>query len=258
LEGNRTSWAFFPLWLGFILFLDALNLRIGRTSLLSRNWRKFIGLFLVSAPSWWLFEVFNWRLGNWEYLGRGQFTDLHYFVFASLSFSTVIPAVFEAAELVSHAPFIRRIKPGLVIRADRPTTLLFFSLGWFFLGLMLAWPDRFFPLVWLSVYFILEPVNAWLGNNHLANWTGRGDWRPIASLFLGVLITGFFWEMWNYYSFPKWIYHVPGVNSWHLFEMPALGYGGYLPFSLELFALYNLVTGLLKIKNHNYVKFNPE
>jgi hypothetical protein len=28
--------------------------------------------------------------------------------------------------------------------------------------------------------------------------------------------------------------------------MPILGYLGYIPFSLELFALYHLVTGLLK------------
>jgi hypothetical protein len=27
--------------------------------------------------------------------------------------------------------------------------------------------------------------------------------------------------------------------------MPILGYGGYLPFSMELFALYHLVVGLL-------------
>jgi hypothetical protein len=31
----------------------------------------------------------------------------------------------------------------------------------------------------------------------------------------------------------------------HIFEMPALGYGGYLPFGLELFALYHFVIGLL-------------
>ena len=28
--------------------------------------------------------------------------------------------------------------------------------------------------------------------------------------------------------------------------MPVLGYLGYLPFALELFAIYHLVTGLLK------------
>jgi hypothetical protein len=27
--------------------------------------------------------------------------------------------------------------------------------------------------------------------------------------------------------------------------MPLLGYGGYLPFSLELFAIYHLIVGLV-------------
>ena len=39
----------------------------------------------------------------------------------------------------------------------------------------------------------------------------RGDWRPWMSLWLGGLLCGFFWEMWNLWSFPKWIYHVPGM-----------------------------------------------
>jgi len=39
--------------------------------------------------------------------------------------------------------------------------------------------------------------------------------------------------MWNFYSLPKWKYDVPFVNRFHIFEMPLLGYAGYLPFGLE-------------------------
>ena len=35
----------------------------------------------------------------------------------------------------------------------------------------------------------------------------------------------------------KWIYHTPGAQFLHVFEMPLLGYGGYVPFALELWAL---------------------
>jgi hypothetical protein len=58
---------------------------------------------------------------------------------------------------------------------------------------------------------------------------------------LGAVICGFFWEMWNYYSYPKWIYHTPGAQFLHVFEMPLLGYGGYVPFALELYALKNFL-----------------
>jgi hypothetical protein len=62
---------------------------------------------------------------------------------------------------------------------------------------------------------------------------GRGDWRRVGLLALAALICGFFREMWNFHSLAKWIYAVPCVNRFHLFEMPLLGYAGYIPFGLE-------------------------
>jgi hypothetical protein len=50
---------------------------------------------------------------------------------------------------------------------------------------------------------------------------------------MAALICGLFWEMWNYYSAAKWAYSIPFVDAFHLFEMPLLGYGGYIPFGLE-------------------------
>jgi hypothetical protein len=33
------------------------------------------------------------------------------------------------------------------------------------------------------------------------------------------------------------VYHVPFVQRFHIFEMPLLGYAGYLPFGLECLAV---------------------
>jgi hypothetical protein len=68
-----------------------------------------------------------------------------------------------------------------------------------------------------------------------------------------VLLTAFFWEMWNFLSYPKWVYHVPWGGWLHVFEMPLLGYGGYLPFALELFALYHFLGGLFDGRKTEYV-----
>lgn len=258
LEGLRTHWGFFPLWLGYCLTIDALVLMRRGTSLLTRSWRKYIGLFLVSAPVWWFFEAVNWRLQNWIYLGAEYFTPFQFWFWATLNFTTVIPAVFGSAELFSTFPFIQRLGRGPVIRPDRRTTAAFFVAGVVMFGLMWAWPRLFFPFIWLSVYFIFEPVNVWLGNRSLAHSTGRGDWRPVIALWCGVLLTGFFWEMWNYFAYPKWIYEVPWANCCHVFEMPLLGYGGYLPFALELFAVYHLLTGRQAKKEPHYVQIEPE
>jgi hypothetical protein len=61
------------------------------------------------------------------------------------------------------------------------------------------------------------------------------------ALWLGGLLCGFFWEMWNLHSYPKWIYHVPYDGFWKVFEMPILGYLGYLPFAMELYLMAQLV-----------------
>jgi len=133
----------------------------------------------------------------------------------------------------------------------------FFLAGWIMLALMLAWPRYFYPFLWLSVFFILEPINIWLGNRSLTRWLEQGDWRPVYALWIGVWITAFFWEMWNYFGWPKWVYSVPGVSFLHVFEMPLIGYLGYLPFSLELFAVYHLAVGLVGEKHSEYVQIAP-
>ncbi|HMD80686.1 MAG TPA: hypothetical protein VKE92_05215 [Anaerolineales bacterium] len=258
LTGPRTHWGFFPLWLGYCLAIDALVFWRTGTSLLMRSRRRYLGLFLVSAPAWWIFELLNLRTQNWIYIGAEIFSPLGYAFWTTLSFTTVIPAVFGSAELFASFDFVRRLKRGLVIGTDKQTTLFFFFLGWIMLALMLIWPRIFFGFMWLSLYFILEPINVWLGNPSLADWTQKGDWRPVIALWLGVLLTAFFWEMWNYYSYPKWIYHVAWGDWLHVFEMPMLGYGGYLPFALELYALYHCVSGLFGNKATDYMKLTSE
>lgn len=250
----RTHWAFFPLWLGFCLTVDALTLYRTGTSLLRRSWRKYIGLFLISTPSWWLFELVNLRLQNWVYLGTDRFSSLSFALWSSLNFTIVVPAVFGATELVASFQFFKKLKKGPVIGEGLPVTLGFFIAGWAMLGMLLVWPEIFFPFVWISLFFILAPINIWLGFRSITQWTRSGNWGPIYSLWGGVLLTAFFWEMWNYFSYPKWVYHVPWGGGLKIFEMPLLGYGGYLPFALELFALYHLVVGLLGDKHSTYVK----
>jgi len=258
LNGLRTHWGFFPLWLGYCLTIDGLVFWRTGTSLLMRNWRKYIGLFIISAPAWWIFEILNLRTQNWFYEGAEFFTPLQFGLLTTLSFTTVIPAVFGSAEFFASFGFLKRIRRGPVVATDKLTTSIFFVTGWLMLVLMLAWPRIFFPFVWISLYFILETLNIWMGNRSLAEWTARGDWRPVIALWLGVLLTAFFWEMWNFFSYPKWIYNVPWGNWLHIFEMPLLGYGGYLPFALELYALYHMVVGLFGDKTSAYVKVMPE
>jgi len=254
LEGLRTDWAFFPLWLGFCLTVDAFVFIRRGTSLIKRSLKKYILLFIISAPVWWLFELFNSLTQNWFYDGKQYFTELQFFVLASISFSTVIPAVFETAELSRTFKWIQNLKTYKKLIPANKIIGLFFLLGTGTLMLEIIFPRIFYPFIWITVYFLIEPLNIKMKNRNLLQSTQKGDWRPVISLWIGCLICAFFWEMWNYYSYPRWYYYLPMVNFLHIFEMPVLGYIGYLPFSMELFAVYNFIAGTFGDKVSDYVQ----
>ena len=242
LPGLRTHLLFFPLWLGYALLVDALVLRRRATSILTRSPRDFALLFACSAPAWWLFEAFNLRTHNWHYLGGERFGPLAYFLLTTFSFSTVMPAVFETAELARSAGWMRRLCSGPRLKPTRGVLLAMFGVGLTMLALSMTRPERFYPFLWGSVFFLAEPINAWRGRPLLLSYLESGDWRAVASLASGALVCGFLWEMWNFWSYPKWTYHTPGVEFLHVFEMPLLGFLGYPAFGLELWALLHLIA----------------
>ena len=241
LPSVRTSYLFFPLWLGYILVVDALVERRAGDSIWSRSHRDFAVLFLISAPVWWLFELINLRTANWEYLGREAVDPFEFNLLATISFSIVVPAVFEPADLMRNFRWISWFSSGPRIPVMRAIFVGLFVVGLAMLSAMLVWPVLFYPFAWISLVLIVEPINYWSGRPYFLKELRVGDWRTVVSLAVGALVCGFFWEMWNYYSFPKWNYHIPGLGFLRIFEMPLLGYGGYIPFALELYALKNFI-----------------
>jgi hypothetical protein len=242
LPGARSHVLFFPLWLGYILVVDALVKKRRDSSLLSRSPRALLSLFLASVPIWWLFELLNRRVGSWEYLGGEGLSDTEYVFWASLSFSTVVPAVFETAELVStFVPPERFQGRGREIPPWAPPLLI--ATGAALVAVLLYLPAAFYPFLWVFPLLLFDPLARALGRPSLLGHLERGAFGPLLCLSLGALVCGPFWELWNFYSYPKWIYHVPGLDFAHIFEMPALGYLGYLPFGASLYPMTNLLLG---------------
>jgi hypothetical protein len=241
LPGVRTAYLFFPLWFGYVLIVDALVRRRMGNSLWTRSRKNFLLLFLVSAPVWWLFELINLRTANWEYVGRELFSTLQFALLCTISFSVVVPAVFETAELIGSFRWMDPFAQGPRTPAARAMFVGLFVIGLGMLAAVLVYPKIFYPFTWIALVLIFEPINYWTSRPYFLEQLRNGDWRTVISLSFGALVCGFFWEMWNYYSFPKWIYHIPGLAFLHIFEMPLLGYGGYIPFALELYALKNFI-----------------
>jgi len=245
--------SFFFLWLGYVLVVDGLVLLRTGTSLLSRGVGRFIGLFVVSIPLWWLFEALNARLNNWSYQLPHEYTWLAYHAEASLAFSTVVPALFGTAELFRSFAFVRRFDSWKRLNPGDAGWMPFTLTGAIMLGLVLTFPAIFFPLVWIGLFFLVDPVVHRLGGISVAGDVEVGRWALVFSLFLSGLTCGFFWEFWNSSAMPKWTYDIPYAEWLHLFEMPALGYGGYLPFALETFALVMLINRFTRIWPESYL-----
>lgn len=248
LPGLRTHVLFFPLWLGYVLLLDGwLERRDGRSPW-TRAPRASAVLFALSIPLWWAFEAANRVLGNWEYVGGERFGDVEYALLCSLAFSTVVPAVLVSAEWAWGLGWLQRCARGprvVLTPLLRGASLV---LGLALLACTLRWPRTCYPLLWVGGVFALEPLLLWRGRRGLTRDLARGDWRPWIALWTGGLACGFCWELWNWRSYPKWIYHIPespipGVNAPKLFEMPLLGYLGYWPFALVVYQWKELWLG---------------
>lgn len=251
------SWyTFVPLWMGYILVVDGIVRWRTGTSLLTRSKREFVLLFVASAPLWWLFELFNLRLDNWSYTIPFSYTRLEYVLLGSIAFSTVVPAIFETADLYRSFDGLGRTWWWVRYVPGTGGWLFSLLLGLLMVAAVLIFPDQAFPLVWVSLFFVTDPINGKLGLPSITRQTAAGRWDTVRVLILAGLTCGFFWEMWNFWSQPKWVYHVPGVDFLKLFEMPILGYLGYIPFALEVYALYHLIGRLIGAAGATYIRFD--
>ncbi|MCK5850132.1 MAG: hypothetical protein KAH23_04395 [Kiritimatiellae bacterium] len=241
---SMQSFTFTPVWLGYIIVVNGLSYKRTGHCILRDRTGYLIGLFIVSAVFWWYFEYLNRFVQNWYYEGIGNLSRTQYFVFATLPFSTVLPAVLSTNELLRSIP---RISAGLdnflKIRVPHTRILGCLSLAVFSVGLtvMGLWSDYLFPLLWVSPLFMITSLQAMRGEKTIFSGIATGNWRNIYLLALSALICGFFWELWNYGSLARWIYEVPFVNRFKIFEMPVLGYAGYLPFGLECAVIMEVV-----------------
>lgn len=247
LAWNRFEWfaplqahTFLPLWIAYILVMNALCVwRTGRC-LMTSHLGPYAMLFPVSAAFWWFFEYLNRYVWNWNYRGVEGMSAAEYVFFATFSFSTVLPAVTATAEwLASFRPFSDgRLRGFWRVDIRRPAGVM--SLAAVAAGGLsgiVFWPQFAFPFLWVSPLAVFLAVQLLRGEPTVFDCLRLGDWRLVVRFAMAALICGVFWELWNDHSLAKWVYALPYVHAFTLFEMPAVGYSGYLPFGLECAAV---------------------
>ncbi|MEU6709613.1 hypothetical protein [Streptomyces wuyuanensis] len=240
--------AFFGTWLGYILSADAVVLyRTGTSPLLRARW-AFVGVFAISVPFWWIYEGLNLITDNWDYAPRHWEESAGSALLFSLDFATVLPGLFVTAELVRSIKFFGMPWSGGLVPLAAPALRSIPIVGLAALTAVLMWPHLMYPLVWLVLFLLLDPVNALAGRPSLFDNLIRGRWDTIVTLSAASPVCGFLWEMWNSRSSLRWIYHVPGFeDSVHLFQMPLVGYAGYVPFIWSAYAAYHFVRAPLRL-----------
>jgi len=253
------SWFYSFAWWSYILLADNLLWKLRGSSLLTGRRREFGGMVFWSVFIWLLFESYNFVINNWAYDLVPAEIWLRWPGYA-ISFATVLPGIFITSDLVELL-FRRSGSPAAShceTLAEKPSSrraALFVVLGLVLSIAPLIWPRYFFPAVWVGPIFLLDPLLERAGIRSLYLNVSRGDRTRLWSLMLGGLLCGLMWEFWNYWAGTKWIYTVPFFGGWKVFEMPILGFLGFLPFALECWMLYHLLRLILRRANSSATRF---
>ena len=179
----------------------------------------------------------NSRVGNWEYITTHDYAWAQEVALKSLAFSTVVPALHAGCRLT--AGWLRPESTGPPLKW-RKVYLAEGLAGCVALAMVFAIPDVFFPFVWVAPFLVLDAVVGHSGGRSIVAELAGGRWRLPAAVGLAGLLCGILWELWNYWAIPRWVYHIPHFDLLRVFEMPLLGYGGYVPFAWSVYQLLAL------------------
>jgi len=252
---------FVPLWWGFIFVLDGIVYkRNGGSSLFSsKKGRVTMKLMAVTSSfSWFVFEFQNFFvLENWYYPNNMVFTNFGNIAWQLLSYTTVLPAIFEWYWLLRTFDGLnRKYTQGPVIKFPAKILYAFLFAGLLLSLFMAIFPQELFWALWIGLIPALAPAmmisKFW---NPFTPIGTRGDWSPVVLVAVATLLNGFFWEFWNFGSelfhdkWPTnpnyWRYSVPYFDKIHIFSaMPILGYFGYLFFGIGCWLLWNTIAHL--------------
>jgi hypothetical protein len=231
-------------WSAYILIADGAVLALTNRSRLHDAPVIVARMAFLSIPLWLIFEAYNLRLGNWMYSGvpLGWPAALAGY---GWSFATITPAIFETSDLVQALLPAVPIEPWKISRSAENVMMF---CGAVCLIIPLAIPRHIaaylFVLVWLGFALLLDPMNHRLRLPSFLGDLSDGFARRFYGFLASGWICGWLWEFWNNWAHAKWQYTLPMFQQSKIFEMPAPGYLGFIPFALECFAMYVTATWL--------------
>ena len=235
------------LWWSFSFIIDGwVYARTGGTSLAGTRPRELMGIAVASVMGWMIFEYINFFVHyNWYYPIGHQIPSAEFLCYSMLASSAVFPISFEFYSLFNTFDgFKNKYSSGPKIVLPKWLLVSAFIICLVILLMMSFYPDEMFFAIWIAplamLAILLDALKIWTPFTLLK----KGDWSPLLLIALSWVAAGFCVECWNYFSAAHvdgklittntfyWAYSVPYVNVAHIFEMPILGYLGYLPYGV--------------------------
>lgn len=244
-------------WTGYLLFLDALLVRLRGASFIFEHTKTFLAMLLVSDIFWFMFEGYNLHLRNWAYVNLPESMLKRAFGFV-WAFATVYPGVLMTSEVLDELGAFRSATFGSkrdhanVLTIPHTLHAAFIIVGLLFCIVPLLVPAEIakylFVFVWLGFFFLLDSLNYRAQQPSLLRAFEQGSLQKLFSLFAAGLICGVLWEFWNYWAGTKWVYTVPYFSEPKIFEMPLYGYLGFLAFAVECYVMWHFAQRFLPEK----------
>lgn len=241
-----TAWTTPVCWWGYILLVDAcLYRRQGRSPLTDRQ-ELFAAQCILSIVFWCVFEAYNRIMPGWQYVNLDANLAIRFTGYA-FAFATIMPGLFLTCELLQSFDCLQEIRgPRLAWSETGLRAVMFVGLA----GCVLP---PFFPAttsrylwaaVWVGWFLMLEPINYRRALPSLLRDWEHGDWARTVQLALAGIICGLLWEFWNMWAYTKWVYifFPDSLAHWKYFEMPLLGFLGFIPFAFDYFAMFHFLA----------------
>ncbi len=241
-------------WVGYLLLLDGLLTVLARRrgwdeiSSIRKRPNRFVFACLTSISVWCYFDWVNFYfMDAWRYHGLPADALSRYMGYF-IAFAAISPGMFLTAQWLNQLGFARLRTTG--VRIPRAVQVGVLLLGIAFAVYPLVKGDAIGNLtLWVSLMFLLDPINHWLGAPSIIGDWRAGRWGRTLSLMAGGAICGLCWELWNYLAIAKWTYHLPFVGTlerYRYFEMPWIGFQGFLPFAIECWVVLNTLDAVAR------------
>ncbi len=256
-------------WVGWLVTLDgllALHGRRGGGSLgvigspVRVRPRRFVLCFLAGIPLWLTFDWINFAfIGAWEYHGLPD--DLmHRYLGYFFAFGAISPAMFLTAELYQRLG-LRRVRARALSIAP-PALIIFVGLGLALTAFPVVVRHPIGTLtLWVGWFFLLDPINHWLGAPSILGDWQAGRWGRTLALLAAGATCGLLWEFWNYWAAAKWTYHLPflgPLEDYRYFEMPLIGLLGFPTFAIECWVMFQTVVLLCQRLGFRFPETLPD